>query len=381
MTSGDGLLAGVDLRQRVPLAPLTTLRTGGAASVLLELRDTASFPEVVAHARRLGVTLAALGGGSNVLVADAGAPAVLLVRTGGITMTRDHDRGVVVTVEAGHSWQELVDATVAEGLVGMERLTGIPGTTGATPIQNVGAYGQEVADTLVSVQAWDWQQDRPVTIPAAACRFGYRTSLFKRAPRWTVLRVTFRLTPSDLSAPIRYPQLERALGAPAGARLPLAAVTEAVLALRRERGNVIDPADPETRSVGSVFLGATIDPADAEPFRRRGAPVRSYRDGTTRVSASWLLQAAGFTLGEVLGPGVRVSRRNHTLIAGEGATTTAFVAGLATMCRRVREATGLVLTPEPDPIGDDPAYRELITATSRLALAPPRARDMGAARR
>lgn len=344
-------------------APLTTLMIGGPADVL-ELEDARDFPEVVEEARVRRTRPACLGGGSNVLIADAGTTdPVLLIRTHGIRIDYGNDTRTLVTVEAGHSLGDLVDFTVEHGLIGLETLAGIPGTVGAMPIQNVGAYGQETADTVVAVTAWDWQKRSMVDLTHAECGFGHRTSLFKRSHRWTILRVAFALTPDRLSAPVVYRELLDPLGIPIGTRLPVSDVVSAVLDVRRRKGMVLDPNDIDTRSVGSIFLSPSVDPAQAAHLRSMGASPHTYPDGQTRVGASWLLRQAGYALGQSIESGIRMSTKHYTLVADDGATATSFSAAARRLRDHVADVTGIVLTFEPDLIGVDPNFRSLTEST------------------
>ncbi|WP_055697653.1 UDP-N-acetylmuramate dehydrogenase [Streptomyces silaceus] len=343
-----------------PLAPLTTLGLGGPAATLVELTDPGDFTEFVAFVEagaERGRPPVSLGAGSNALVHDDGCSApVLRMATHGIRRRdRSGEERVLLEVQAGHSLSDLVATTVGEGLTGMEMLTGIPGTVGATPIQNVGAYGQEVSDTLVAVRAWDWQARRRVTIPAAACGLGHRTSRFKGTRRWTVLSLVFALRRSALSAPIGYRQVAAELDVDLGARVPLAEAARAVHAVRRGKGMLLECAHPGERSVGSVFLSPAISPARATELRARNAPVNSFPDGSTRVSASWLIREAGFGPGRPVAPGVRVSSLHYTLVAEEpvgSATAAGFAAAVEIVRRRVHRHTGVQLTAEIDYLGD-----------------------------
>ena len=249
-----------------PLSELTTLRLGGPAGELVEARTEEALVEVV---REGGPDLLVLAGGSNVVVADAGVPGrVVLVATRGIADLGDGR----LEVQAGEPWDPFVARCVAQGLAGVECLSGIPGSVGATPIQNVGAYGQDVSQTVVSVRALDRADGVVRELEAAECEFGYRTSRFKReAGRWVVLAVTFALAPGEASEPIRYPELARALGVEPGERAPLTEVRAAVLSLRRGKGMVIDPEDPDSVSVGSFFTNPILTP---EAFAALEARVR-----------------------------------------------------------------------------------------------------------
>ena len=349
------------VRHHVPLAPLTTLGFGGSADTLVEYSDPGSFLDVVQLVHEHGGRPVALGGGSNVVVSDTGCPQpVIHVTTRGITLCEAPDGdGVLVTAEAGHPLQDLVETTVAECLTGMETLVGIPGTVGATPVQNVGAYGQEVGDTLVEVDAWDWQENRAVTLDAAACRLGHRTSVFKHTTRWTLLRATFRLTRSKLSRPIDYRAVADHLGVAPGTRVRLDEAAQAVLAVRRSKGMVLDPNDPDNRSAGSVFLSPQIDPDRAAALRARRIPLHDFPDGTTRVSSSWLIKDAGFALGQHLAPGIRLSSKQYTLVAEGAATAAAFARAAEVIATQVQHETGVLLHPELDLLGSEPTYERL----------------------
>src|SRR4051812_1891912 len=247
------------------LASLTTIRLGGPAKRLLEAHSEAEAIESVREADARGEPVLVLAGGSNVVIADDGFPGtVVRLLTHGETRLGD-DR---IGVQAGEPWDPFVERCVADGLAGIECLSGIPGSVGATPIQNVGAYGQDVSETVVSVRVYDRSTGRVDELPGDACEFTYRSSTFKRNPgRWIVLAVTFALAVQSDSRPIAYAELARTLGVEIGARAPLADVRAAVLGLRRGKGMVIDPADPDSVSVGSFFTNPILDPADFEELR------------------------------------------------------------------------------------------------------------------
>jgi UDP-N-acetylmuramate dehydrogenase len=234
----------------------------------------------------------------------------------------------------------------------MEMLAGIPGTTGATPVQNVGAYGQEVSDTLVEVTAWDWESGRSVTLAAADCGLGHRTSVFKGSRRWTLLKLVFALRRAELSAPVTYRMVAAELDVPVGSRVPLAEAAEAVLVVREGKGMVLGRCDTDRRSVGSVFLSPEITPAQADRLRTRGAPVNEFPDGSTRVSASWLIRQAGFALGAPIVEGVRVSTLHYTLVADEGASAAGFTRAIDIVREQTLLRTGVRLTSEIDFVGE-----------------------------
>ena len=264
----------MQVRSDVPLATLTTLGVGGPAARLVEVTDAAELVAAVRDADEAGRPLLLLGGGSNVVAPDEGWPGRRRPRALARDRARPRRRRAELEVQAGEPWEDLVAHAVAEGLAGIEALAGIPGSTGATPVQNVGAYGQEVAQVVTTVRVWDRAEKRERTLTNAECGFAYRDSRLKREPgRFVVLTVGFALEESAVSRPVGYAELARALGVQLGETAPLAAVREAVLGLRRGKGMVWDPADPDTRSAGSFFTNPVV-PADA---RGRGLPQLAGR--------------------------------------------------------------------------------------------------------
>ncbi len=346
------------------LASRTTLRLGGPAAGVAEARTEGELVAAVAAADATGEELLVLAGGSNVVVADAGFPGVVVViATTGIA--RD---GGTLTVQAGEDWDALVARTVAAGLAGVECLSGIPGSVGATPIQNVGAYGQDVAETVVAVRAYDRRRRETVWLDRAACGFSYRSSVFKREPgRWVVLAVSFALEPSADAKPVRYAELARALGISVGARAPLADVRAAVLALRRAKGMVIDPDDPDTVSAGSFFTNPILTPAELAALERRVAaragddarlPRYPEADGRVKVSAAWLIEHAGFAKGHGDPATVAISAKHTLALTNRGAgTTTQLVALAREIVAGVEAAFGVSLVPEPVFVGHTWAAR------------------------
>jgi UDP-N-acetylmuramate dehydrogenase len=337
----------------VPLAPLTTLRLGGPARRLVTAE---SEDELVEAVRAAGEPVLLLAGGSNVVIADEGFPGtVVRVGTRGVE-AREGELRVRLDVAAGEDWDGLVGWTVSEGLAGFECLSGIPGSVGATPIQNVGAYGPEVAETIVSVRVYDRPSGRIVDLPPSECAFAYRSSRFKHADRerFAVLRVSYELPRSQESAPIRYAELARALDLEPGERAPLAEVREAVLALRRAKGMVLDPDDPDSVSAGSFFTNPVLDAADFEALRARAQaepPAWPAGGGRVKTSAAWLIERAGFARGYGEGP-VGLSRKHALAIVNRGDGTAADLVALARELRDgVRERFGVTLDPEPALVG------------------------------
>ncbi|MCR1783731.1 UDP-N-acetylmuramate dehydrogenase [Nocardioides carbamazepini] len=334
------------------LADLTTLRLGGPARRYVAATDADALVAAVTEADRAGEPVLVVGGGSNLVVADEGfAGAVVHLTGGGVRVEEDGDR-VAVTVAAGEPWDDVVARAVNEGWVGVEALSGIPGTTGATPIQNVGAYGQEVAQTVASVRVWDRMLRGERTFSGEECRFSYRHSRFKTDPRrHLVLDVTFSFGRGELSAPVGYAELARTLGVAVGESAPLAAVRDAVLGLRRGKGMVLDAADHDTWSAGSFFTNPFVEP-DRVPD---GAPSYPQPDGSVKTSAAWLIEHAGFGKGYGLDrPHARVSlSTKHTLaLTNRGGATTSALLGLAREVRSgVLDRFGIELVNEPVLVG------------------------------
>jgi UDP-N-acetylmuramate dehydrogenase len=332
------------------LSDHTTLRLGGPAR---EWVRATSEEELVGALSSAEGPLLVLGGGSNVVVADAGFDGTVVeVATRGVQADVEGDDptcgGVVVTVAAGESWDELVTQAVERGWVGVEALAGIPGLVGATPIQNVGAYGQEVAQTVARVRVWDRVLKGVRTFANADCGFGYRTSRFKADPeRHVVLDVTFQLRQGDLGAPVQYAELARTLGIELGRRAPLTEVRDAVLALRRSKGMVLDADDHDTWSAGSFFTNPVVN----ESAVPAGAPAWPQLDGQVKTSAAWLIEQAGFHKGFGSGA-VRLSTKHTLAITNRGGATTEELLALAREVRDgVRERFGVTLVNEPVTVG------------------------------
>jgi UDP-N-acetylmuramate dehydrogenase len=335
----------------VPLAGRTTLRLGGPARRLVEVDEEPELVDLVRRLDRAGEPVLVLGGGSNLVVADAGFDGtVVAVGTRGMAVTGEGEH-VRVVLAAGEPWDDAVARAVADGLSGVEALSGIPGRAGATPIQNVGAYGQEVADVLTGVRALDRGSGRVVELDAAACGFGYRDSALKRAPgRYLVLAVTIRLSRSATSRPVRYAELAKALDVPVGATASLADARAAVLAVRRAKGMVLDADDPDTASAGSFFTNPLLSPAEAAALPE-AAPRFPQPDGRVKTSAAWLIEHAGFGRGHGHGP-ARISGKHTLALTNPGGATTADLLALAREIRAgVRAAYGVELAAEPVLVG------------------------------
>jgi UDP-N-acetylmuramate dehydrogenase len=328
----------------VLLASLTTLRLGGPARALV---TASSADALVTALREASEPVLLIGGGSNLVVADAGWPGVAVQVASTGTVTQRHDEAAVLrTVEAGEDWDGVVAAAVADGLGGIECLSGIPGRTGAVPVQNVGAYGVEIAQVLVDVDLYDRATGSVAAhVPASELGLAYRTSVLKGRDDAVVLRARFALTGDGLSAPIRYAELARALGVAQGERVPVAAAREAVLALRRGKGMVLDPQDHDTWSAGSFFTNPVVDVAPA------GAPQWPAPGGRVKVPAAWLIEHAGFARG-FGGPHVALSSRHVLALTHRGGGTTTELLALAAQVRDgVERAFRIRLEPEPVLVG------------------------------
>jgi UDP-N-acetylmuramate dehydrogenase len=325
------------------LRDLTTLGVGGPVDRLVEVTDAEELVTAVREADEAGRPLLVLGGGSNVVAPDEGWPGdVVAVRSRGVTRVGD-----TLEVQAGEPWDDLVAATVADRLAGIEALSGIPGSTGATPVQNVGAYGQEVAQTITAVRVWDRAEKAERTLTPAECGFAYRDSRLKRDPgRFVVLTVTFALTPGELSTPVTYAELARRLGVELGERAPLDDVRRAVLELRRGKGMVLDPADPDSRSAGSFFTNPIV-PAERAV---EGCPSWPADGGRVKLSAAWLVQSAGFGKGTRDGLVGTSSRHSLALTTGPGATAADLLGYADRIVVAVQDRFGVRLEMEPTPV-------------------------------
>ncbi|MGW0840197.1 UDP-N-acetylmuramate dehydrogenase [Streptomyces sp. NPDC002787] len=341
-----------------PLAPLTTFRLGGPARRLITATSDDEVIACVREADDAGTPLLLIGGGSNLVIGDKGfAGTALVIATKGFVLD-----GTRLELAAGEVWTDAVARTVEAGLAGIECLAGIPGSAGATPIQNVGAYGQEVASTITEVVAYDRLTRETVTVPNAECAFSYRHSRFKEEPeRYVVLRVRFELEDADgLSGPIKYAETARVLGVEPGDRVPLAQARETVLKLRAGKGMVLDPEDHDTWSAGSFFTNPILTDEEFAAFHARvrerlgddvTPPAYAAGHGHTKTSAAWLIDKAGFTKGYGTGP-ARISTKHTLALTNRGAATTEDLLTLAReVVAGVRDAFGITLVNEPVTVG------------------------------
>lgn len=330
-----------------PFAKHTTLKLGGPAKEWWRLESSAEIGRAVASAEADKTPFLIVGGGSNIVPSDAAYDGrVLQIANRGITITNNE-----VTVAAGEPWDAVVALAVDEGLAGLECLSGIPGTTGATPIQNVGAYGQEVADTIASVQAYDRITKHNVTLTPHECAFAYRNSALKQSDRYVVTSVTFALKRQHTAPAPRYPELAKALGNDPNPLL--AKVRQTVLDLRKAKGMVVDPLDPESTSVGSFFMNPIITRSELLELEQTLAtkPPSYPHDDKFKVPAAWLIERAGFTKGYG-GPKVGISKKHALALVHYGNGTTDALLTLARTIRDgVRAKTGITLHNEPILIG------------------------------
>jgi UDP-N-acetylmuramate dehydrogenase len=373
----------------VLLADYTTLGLGGPAGDFVSAATERELVGAVRAADASGTPVLLIGGGSNLVISDAGFPGTVIhVNTRGLRSVQAGDGvhagdgAVDVTVAAGEDWDGVVAATVADGLAGLEPLSGIPGRAGATPIQNVGAYGREVADVITEVRVYDRQENRIRVVPNEWCSFSYRSSLFKSGrpeslvpgsaadpqtpgphaagqPRYVVIDATFRLARQALSAPVRYAELAAELGIAMGEQAGVGEVRAAVVKIRARKGMVINPGDPDTRSAGSFFTNPVITAAELGRVEAAAAaagagqvPRYPAGDGLVKVPAAWLIEHAGFAKGYGAPAAARVSSKHTLALVNTGSATTADLLALAReIIAGVRAAYGVTLTPEPILVG------------------------------
>lgn len=340
-------MSDVTAAAQTVLSAYTTLRLGGPAGTLTVATES---DEVVATVRKATAEkrpVLILAGGSNVVIGDDGFDGVVvLLRTRGIRIVEEQADSVVLRVAAGEPWDDVVAYAVERGFSGIECLTGIPGSAGATPIQNVGAYGQEVAHTIVAVHAYDRERDTIRAMSPLECDFAYRASVFKHNDRFVVLEVDFRLARSSESAPIRYAELARNLGVEAGDRVSLRHARDTVRKLREHKGMVLDPTDHDTWSVGSFFTNPVVSAREWDALGLE-APHWPGDDGSVKIPAAWLIERAGFPKG-FAGDGVAISSKHTLALTNRGTGTTEALLDLARTVRDgVRERFGVDLHPEP----------------------------------
>jgi UDP-N-acetylmuramate dehydrogenase len=370
-------------RDLTVLAGYTTLGLGGPAREFVSAGTEEDLIDAVRSADEAGEPVLILGGGSNLVISDAGFPGTVIhVNTRGLRSAAAGDGAVDVTAAAGEDWDDVVAAAVADGLAGLEPLSGIPGRAGATPIQNVGAYGREVAEVITGVRVYDRREHQVSTVQNEWCAFSYRGSLFKSGrpeslipwpggarraagpggagqPRYVVLNVTFRLARQPLSAPVRYAELAAELGVGLGEQASAGEVRAAVLKIRARKGMVLNPGDPDTRSAGSFFTNPVLSAGELAQVEAAAAahgcgqvPRYDAGEGLAKVPAAWLIEHAGFAKGYGTPGPARVSSKHTLALVNAGSATTADLLALAReIVAGVRARFGVTLTPEPILIG------------------------------
>ena len=347
------------------LSDLTTAAVGGPAGKYVEARTEAEIIDAVRSADAVGEKLLIIGGGSNLLISDDGYPGtVLKIASEGFTVdSEDSCGGVSVVVQAGHNWDALVEYSVLHAWSGLEALSGIPGATGATPVQNVGAYGADVSQTIAAVRTWDRQRNAVQTFTNSELKFGYRDSILKQttvegSPRYVVLTVEFQLPLGRMSAPIRYGELARVLGVEAGKRAYSNDVRREVLWLRASKGMVLDAADRDTYSTGSFFTNPIIPAERAAGLPENAPKYPAGEDGLVKLSAAWLIDHAGFGKGfgldesSVSGGRASLSTKHTLAITNRGSASASDMVAIAREVRAgVVNRFGIELHPEPLLIG------------------------------
>jgi UDP-N-acetylmuramate dehydrogenase len=344
----------VNVEHYVPLAPRCTLGVGGAARFFVRAQDEASLIEALEWADRGGIVVRVLGSGSNVVIADEGLDG-LVIRVGlrGRKTREESDTDVELTVAAGEPWDDVVAYAVGRGFAGIECLSGIPGLVGAAPIQNVGAYGQEVSDTVCRVRAYDRMSRAITTLSPDDCGFAYRDSVFKSvAPdRYVILDVTFRLK-RGLPPALRYPELEKRLDSEGNEAPTLEDVRRTVMTLRASKSMLLDVSDENRRSCGSFFLNPILTPDEIPRVERRvgsqtAMPKFAQPDGQVKLSAAWLIERAGFVKGQRRGAVGLSTRHALAVVCHNGAKSLDVVTFASEIRDRVRDRFGVTLSPEP----------------------------------
>jgi UDP-N-acetylmuramate dehydrogenase len=357
------------IQENVPLAPLTTLQVGGMARYFAELKREDEVREAVQFAKGLDLPLFVLGGGSNLVVADSGWPGLVIrIAIGGITTPNIKDapgNAVLFSVGAGVNWDDFVAQAVVQNCAGVECLSGIPGSVGGTPVQNVGAYGQEVSGTIESVRALDLKEDRVALLPKPACGFRYRTSIFNSTERgrYIILRVNYRLKRGGVPS-LKYADLQRHFAEQLAEKNPpsLAEVREAVRAIRRSKGMLLVPGDEDCRSAGSFFKNPVLSETQFKELSERAAskgldipsypaPRSQHKDAQRKVSAAWLVEHSGFSKGYAAGA-AGISRKHSLALINRGDAKASDIVGLKDEIQRgVQSAWGILLEPEPVFVG------------------------------
>ena len=336
------------------LSNFTTLKVGGPAQKIVHAHTEDELVEFVKAADKAGEQVLILGGGSNLLISDAGfAGTVIRVGSKGNALDYDACSGGMIEVSAGEDWDKFVALTIEKGFADLESLSGIPGTIGGAPIQNIGAYGHEVSETIARVKAYDRTKGEITTFTNEQCRFSYRNSVFKaEAGRYVILNVTFQLRKGEQSLPITYAELAKFLSVNIGDRAPVVEVRKAVLQLRGRKGMLIDAGDVNSNSAGSFFVNPILNKEIADKLPA-DAPRWPQTDGRIKTSAAWLMEHAGVNKGEKLA-GAQISNKHVLALTNSGDATAGDIVELAKMARaKVFEKFGVKLEAEVQLVGLD----------------------------
>ena len=332
------------------LSKYTSFRVGGPASKIVQVSTEA---EIIAAIEAAGDSpILIMGGGTNVLISDKGfAGTVIRISNNSVQSEVDACSGATLTIGAGEDWDTFVQTTIERGFAGLETLSGIPGTVGAAPIQNIGAYGHEVAEFITRVRTYDRQEKALKTFTNSECQFSYRNSYFKAHPgRYVVLDVQFQIRRGEFSDPITYLELAKKLGVEPGDKAPVAATRAAVLELRASKGMLLSPDDHDSWSAGSFFTNPIISQQAADQLPN-AAPKWPLNDGRVKVSAAWLIENAGIHKGDEVG-GARISTKHVLALSNSGNATASDIAELAKRARnQVKEVFGITLEAEVNLIG------------------------------
>ena len=334
------------------LSDFTSFHVGGPALQVVTVSTEAEIIAAVEAADAAGTAILILGSGTNVLISDAGFNGtVIQILNSQVESEVDACSGATLTIGAGENWDAFVQTTISRGYAGLETLSGIPGTVGAAPIQNIGAYGHEVSEFITRVRTYDRQEKKVRTFTNEECNFTYRSSRFKtERNRFVVLDVAFQLRIGEMTAPISYAELANALGVPVGGKAPVATAREATLILRARKGMLLDMQDHDSWSAGSFFTNPIVSAEIAARFPA-DAPRWAQPDGRVKVSAAWLMEQAGVHKGDVHS-GARISTKHVLALTNTGNATATDIAALAREARdKVKDSFGIVLEAEVNLIG------------------------------
>jgi UDP-N-acetylmuramate dehydrogenase len=331
------------------LSKYTSLRVGGPAKKIVHVSTETEIIAAIEESE--GSPVLIMGGGTNVLIADTGFDGTVIhISNDSIQEEMDACSGATLTIGAGQNWDDFVQTTIDRGLAGLETLSGIPGTVGAAPIQNIGAYGHEVSEFITRVRTFDREEKLVKTFTNSKCEFSYRSSHFKEQPgRYVILDVAFQLRQGEISDPITYVELSKKLGIEPGEKASVVSVRSAVLELRASKGMLISE-DPDSWSAGSFFTNPIISQQDADSLPN-ATPKWPLNDGRVKISAAWLIENSGMHKGDAIG-GARISTKHVLALTNSGSATASDIAALAKKARdQVKEKFGITLIAEVNLIG------------------------------